>query len=1009
MEIKYRFDFFRRQNINYLDSAATTQAPDMVIRAVDQVLQYRGNPSRSAHVVALRNEELLSEARINISKFIGADAEEIAFSGNATGGINLAVDSIANIIKSGDEIIVSVAEHNSNMLPYLKLVKLGANIRLAGIKDGLIDAEEIIRLLNKKTKIVALGHCSNVLGNINDVEKIGALIKKYNQEILYIIDGTQAVAHLPVDIKKINCDFYAFSSHKMYGPDGVGVLYVNKNIQHLLVPTQAGGGTVKNVAVTFGKDKDIISPEYHQTLVTLEGGTPNTSNIIGLSKAVNFIRSTGFEEIRKHELELVEYLLDGLKQFEEITVYGPANIKQKIGLVSFGVTGFNVKDLGDYLGKQKICVRYGSHCAFPLAEKLGQETLRVSFGVYSELEDVDHLLGEMKLFFDSRKGLIVNPDMEILRNKIYYRSTAIVQSAEAIINKVKSAIYHNHETEVVVLGGHFLAIPDMEENKFWPSIKPMLPPRLHGLLEEFGMTSFPLFSWELACQTVASLKADGVNAKLLIVANDTTGINELRLSPNNKTNRTAESYRNELLADFASNEGIPNEYLDIAKKYKLGKKDLIKSGKDLFMRETILRENFKRFIRNNKKYFLGMIDYTGIDENIDLAINILDNQQIKTCSFQTFNSKTGGRFCIAEVAELMAELFGKAPAVSFDYVMEKVAKPKVEAKHKIYVMYSPAMCDNAITRGGELYTKLFLQEQGEGSFKFFNVPLGPNAEKNLAIGAELKYISDKDSLEVLEVETAPRSADLWKITEYQLLYDVNAYVEEMEKLFEKIKIDKSSKILDTMVGPGFFTTEMLQKGYNIDTADFNQDSVLPFVENVKELGLKQVVTVGSWLDLPQHYKNKSFDLLFNRGNSIIYAAGGWNEIKPINREESIAKTLETLKTFCGLLKPGGYLYIDKYRDSEIPDQKVAARLIIKDIKEEKDVVFTVDRKANENARHRQLLLRDRDGKEDVLLTGYVYDLTEAELEDLLHQAGFFKVEKLNFKQERHFVVWLAQK
>ena len=431
MEIRSRFPFFRKNNYTYLDSAATTQVPDVVIQGISQVLEYRGNPNRSAHVTAVRNEELLNEARNNIAKFLSAQAQEIVFSSNATGAINLAVDSIAHLIKKGDEIIISVAEHNSNILPYLKLVKNGAKIKFVGIKDGIIDTDEVKSLLNGNTKIVAIAHCSNVLGNINNVEEIGDIIKDFNENIFYFIDGTQAVAHVPVDVKKNKADFYVFSSHKMYGPDGVGVLYINNFIHHLLAPIQAGGGTVKNIAVTYGRDKDIVSPEYHQSLQKLEGGTPNTSNILGLSKAVNYIRSIGIEEIRNHELKLLVHLLDGLKKFEEITVFGPTDLNNKIGLVSFGLNGYSVKELGEFFAKKKICVRYGAHCAFPLAEKLGQESLRVSFGIYNEIEDVDHILEEMKFFFDSKKGLVINQNLELLKNNVFYKNTVIVHSFES--------------------------------------------------------------------------------------------------------------------------------------------------------------------------------------------------------------------------------------------------------------------------------------------------------------------------------------------------------------------------------------------------------------------------------------------------------------------------------------------------------------------------------------------------------------------------------------------------
>ena len=1008
MDIKSRFAFFRRHNLTYLDNAATTQAPDLVVRAVEHVLEYRGNPNRSAHIVAVRNEELLDEARSNVAKFIGAEANEIVFTNNTTDSINLAVDTIADNIREGDEIIIAVSEHHSNMLPYLKLVKKGAKIRMVGLKDGIVNVEEVEKTLNEHTRIVAIGHCSNVLGNINEVEQIGEIIKKHNSEIMYIVDGAQAIAHVPVNVKKIKADFYAFSSHKMYGPDGVGVLYISKDLHHKIIPTRTGGGTVKNVAITPEKEKDIISPEYHQSLVILEGGTPNTSNIVGLSRAIGFMRSVGFDELRKHELELTKLMIEGLKKFEEVVIFGPTDMEKKIGLVSFGLKEHNAKELGDYLGRQKICIRYGSHCAFPLAENIGQESMRVSFGVYNDEEDVDHILGEIKMFFDRKKGLIKNPNLELLRNKIYYKNTAIVNSAQSIIDKVKSAIYNPRETEVLVMGGHFLAIPDMQENRFWPSIKPMMPERLHGLLEEFGMTSFPLFTWELACKAVSSLKVDGINAKLVIIANDTTGINELRLSNANKTSRTAELYRDEVLAQFSGDEGMPNEYLEIAKKYKLAKKDILKNGKDYFFRETILRANFKKFISNNKDFFTGIIDYVASEEEIDMSINVLDNQQIKICNFDTFHSKTGGKFCTVELCEFFAELFGKSLGVSFPYLAEKVNNPKIEAKHKMIMTFTPSMCDDAVTKAGELYTKLFLQEKGIGSFKFFNIPLGPNAQRNLAIGAELKYVSDKDALEELDVPTTPSFAELWKLTEYKLLYDSKAYTEEIEKLFEKIGINRQSAILDTCVGPGFFSTELLQKGYNLKTSDISEEMVKPFYESLKDLGIDHKVVKSTWLDLGNHFPAASFDMLFNRGNTVIYANGGWNIKTAVDKEKTLQSLLDTFKVYYNLLKPGGYLYVDKFRDSEIPDKKVAARLNIEDSKEQKDLLFYVERKPEDNVRFAQLLLRDKTGNEKGL-PNMAYDLSEGEMEDLLKKTGFAKVERIKLKEENHFVVWLTQK
>jgi cysteine desulfurase/selenocysteine lyase len=1007
MEIKSKFEFFRRNNLIYLDSSATTQVPDVVVRGLEQALEYRGNPSRSSHTVAKKSEELLIESRENIARFIGATSSEVAFTNNATDSINLAVDAVADHIRSGDEIIIGVSEHHSNLLPYLKLVKRGAKIRMVGLKDGLISPEDVRAVLSHKTKIVALAHCSNVLGNINDVQAIGEIVKENNKNTFYIIDGTQAVAHIPVNVKSIRADFYAFSSHKMYGPDGVGVLYVSEHAHHFLSPVRAGGGTVKNVAVTFQKDGDIISPDYFQSLAILEGGTPNTSNIVGLSKAVNFIRSIGFDQIRSHDITLLAKLRDELKTIGGIELYGPEESKDKIGLLSFSLKEFNTKELGDYLGRQKICIRYGSHCAFPLAEVLGQESLRVSFGVYNTEEDIDQLVGEIKFFLDKKKGLIKNPNLEPLRSKIYYRNTHIVNSPASIIEKVEQALYSPQDTEVVVMGGHFLGIPDMEENKFWPSIQGLLPERLHGLMDEFGMASFPLFTWELACKIVSQLKEKGYSARLSIIANDTTGINELRLSKVNNEGKTAENYKNELLDGFAEDD-IPEKYLAILKKYKLGKKDVIKNASNYYFKETTLRSNFKKFVSNNKRYFSNIIDYTAEgDDNIDLSINILDNQQIKTCNFETFHSKTGGKFCIVEFCQFIAEMFGKAEDVQFSYLSEKVNKPKTSAKHKVMIALTPAMCDGAVTRSAELYTKLFLQERGEGSFKFFNVPLGPNAERNLAIGTEMTYISDKDNLEILSVESEPAFPDLWKLNEYELLYDPQEYFADMETLFEKIGVTKDSNILDTCVGPGFFSTELLKGGYNLSTADKNPNMIVPFQNTLKEMGIEHSTTISSWLDLGKHFKEESFDFLMNRGNSFIYAAGGWNQMATITKDDSLDLMKKTLKTYYDLLKPGGYLYIDKFRDSEIPDKKVAARLEIENTKDQKDIVFYVERKPEQSVRFAQMLLRDKNGIEKGL-PNIAYDLSADEMESLLKEVGF-KIQKPIIKSERHFTVWLAQK
>lgn len=1012
IDLKSRFDFFRKNNVIYLDSAATTQVPDTVAKTVLQSLQYRGNPHRGAHVPAEQNRKKLDDARENIAKFIGASAEEIVFTGNTTDSINLAVDAIAHNIKPEDEIVIPISEHHSNILPFEKLLKRGAKLVVVDLKNNRLNSEDIIRSITNKTKIVAMNHVSNVLGGINPVEEIGKYLKHNHPEIIFIVDGAQSVAHLPVDVLNIGCDIFSFSSHKMYGPCGVGVLYISKRIFHLIEPVRSGGGTVKNVSYSKnGKYVDLVC-DFEKGLIILEGGTPNTSNILGLSEAVNFIRKIGFEYIKNHEMELTSYLVNNLNKMPGMIIFGPETIKDKTGVISFAIKDISTKELGEYLDKRKICIRHGSHCAFPLIDYLGTETIRVSFGVYNDQNDVDTFLQELNLFLDKRKGLIKNPNLERLKNIHYHKNISMANSKPAIIQRILSSILEKQNTEIFIMAGHLIGIPDVKTNSFYPGIKPRIPEHLHKLLDEFGMTSFPLFTWEFGCEMVQKLKAEGCKVKLIPVVNDTTGINELRTAPiNQKDKKTAEKYRNELLERFEEPE-LPKLYVDLLKQYGLSLDDVLSDGSNKFMTEHILRERFKVFIEKNKEYFEQVIQYSGSNEGAkdwDLSINILDNQQIKTCRFDTFNSKTGGRFCIVEVCQLIAELFGKSPNFDFKYISDRVSKPKSEAKNKVFIMLSPAMCDDAITRGAELYIKLMLQEKGEGSFKFLNIPFGPDSERYLAIGTTIKYLSDKGTIPEIDTETDPNFPELWKLCEYNLLYNSEEYTNEMEDLFRNLGLTKRSEYLDTCVGPGFFSTELLEKGYNLKTADKDKEMIKPFLESIREKGIKHDVVLSDWLGLPKHFKKESFDMLFNRGNTFIYAAGGWNNEKvELDKKKAFKIFKKTLDIYYSLLKKGGYLYIDKFRDSEIPIEKVIAKLNIKSTKEVKEVVLSLARKPDEGIRHAKMLLRDKNNNE----TGTRYialDLTENELEDLLKEAGFSEINKLNLNTEKQFVAYLAKK
>ena len=1007
--LKSKFEFFRRGRFTYLDNAATTQVPDVVIRAAKNSLEFRGNPHRGAHEIAERNEEKINSARRNIGRFVNCSPDEIVFTGNTTDSINLAVKSFEHLLKKDDEVIISIAEHNSNILPYNSLKKKGVKFHFVELRDGIVNSEQLKSFLNSKTKVVALQHCSNVLGNINPVEKIGNLIKKFNSNIIYVIDGAQSIAHIPVDFKKIKCDYFAFSGHKMYGPDGIGVLVISKKIWTDINMIKMGGGTVADVNLIKGKKFDTIAYEKINSLVGMEGGTPNVSNIIGLSEAVDFIRLIGFDKIIEHEKRLSDYLIKELGSIEGIKIYGPKNNKKRIGVVSFSIEDIDVKELGDFLGKRKIAIRNGSHCAFLLINDLKQENLRISFGIYNDLDDLQRVIQEINFFIDKKKGLISNPNLEKVKNMLYYKNILPVNSQSQIMTKILDSIDDPENTDIVIMGGHFLAVPDIKDNQFYPSIKPLMPERLYGLLDEFGMTSFPLYTWDFACKIKNILSRNNINnVKLATIANDTTGINELKSSAANKEDKSAEKYRNELLKEYQQPK-IPEVYLNILDKYGLSFDSVLQFKGEHFVRESILRSRFQKFIRENKKYFEDMIDYKPAkDGSWDLDIKVLDNEQIKTCRFDTFQSKTGGKFCIVELCQFIAELFGTAKDIKFNYLSENVRTPHMKRRDKILIMLTPAMCGDAVTRGAELYSKLMLQEKNRGSFKFFNIPLGPDSEKYLATGSEINYISDKGNLKEIIVDEEPNVSELWKLIEYELLYDSKAYVEEMEAVFKKIGLSKKSKYLDTCVGPGFFCTELLEKGYNLKTSDKSQEMIKPFLKTLKKEGIEHKVVISSWLNLHKHFKKNSFDMLFNRGNTLIYANGGWNEKKKIEKRESLNAIKKTLKIYYNLLKKGGYLYVDKYKDSEIPGKKIAAKLKIKKTKEDKDIIFYVERKPEKNLRYAQGILKDKSGHEKGL-PNMAYDLTENEMETLLKEVGFTVIEKMKMKNEKHFVVWLAKK
>lgn len=370
----------------YLDNAATTQKPQSVI---DALLYYythlNANVHRANHYLAHQATVAMEETRKSVQTFIHAKfPEEIIFTTGTTASINLVASSYGNqFIGPEDEIVVSTMEHHSNVVPWQICCKAkGAQLKFVPINEhGELELTHLKKILTYKTKLVAITYVSNNLGTINPVQQIIAAAHQVGAKVL--IDAAQAAAHLPIDVQALDCDFLAFSGHKLYGPTGVGVLYGKKDILEAMPPYQSGGEMVKTVNF-----KESI---YHSLPYKFEAGTPNIANIIAFKEAINFIKQIDYSAIMVHENELLQAAEKGLSALQNVHIVGQAS--QKIGIVSFTIHGLHHVDAGLLLDAQGIAVRTGSGCAQPLMEQLGiTGVVRVSFGIYNTLEEVERLI-----------------------------------------------------------------------------------------------------------------------------------------------------------------------------------------------------------------------------------------------------------------------------------------------------------------------------------------------------------------------------------------------------------------------------------------------------------------------------------------------------------------------------------------------------------------------------------------------------------------------------------------
>ncbi|MGS2721563.1 SufS family cysteine desulfurase [Paraglaciecola aestuariivivens] len=370
-----------KQSWVYLDSAATSQKLQSVIDITQAYYQEQAvNVHRSSHQLASAVTAEFEQARHKVQKFIGAkQAEEIVWTKGATEAINLVANGLGqSYFTAGDEILISALEHHANIVPWQQVAKkLNLQLKVIPVDaKGVIQLEQALKLINANTALVAIGHVSNALGNINPIAPI---IKKAQQfNALTLIDGTQAVNHLQVDVQKIDCDFYVFSGHKMFGPTGIGVLYGKYHLLEQLPPYQTGGEMI--VKVSFSESS------FQPPPLKFEAGTPNIAGVLGMKAAIDFIQQHR-QAMQKIEHSLYQALLSGLNDIPEITLWG--DTQHSISLQSFTVNNISHYDLAVLLDKHNIAIRVGHHCAMPLMETLGIDgTLRVSIGPYNTLEEI---------------------------------------------------------------------------------------------------------------------------------------------------------------------------------------------------------------------------------------------------------------------------------------------------------------------------------------------------------------------------------------------------------------------------------------------------------------------------------------------------------------------------------------------------------------------------------------------------------------------------------------------
>ncbi|GIO68062.1 cysteine desulfurase [Paenibacillus sp. FSL M7-1455] len=383
-----------KQEINghplvYLDSAATSQKPLAVIEALRHYYEYdNANVHRGVHTLGSRATDAYEGAREKVAKFIHAKStKEIVFTRGTTTALNMVASSYArSILSEGDEIVLTPMEHHSNLIPWQQVAKAtGAVLKYVKLQeDGTVTLSEVEKVVSDKTKIVTMAYVSNVMGVINPVKEIAALAHRHGA--VMVVDGAQSTPHMKVDVQDLDCDFYAFSGHKMCGPTGIGVLYGKQALLEKMEPVEFGGEMIDDVG--------LYDSSWKELPWKFEGGTPIIAGAVGLGAAIDFLESIGLDAIAAHEHELAEYAVGRLSEIEGLKLYGPR--ARKVGLVTFNLGDVHPHDVATVLDASGIAIRAGHHCCQPLMRWLeASSTARASFYLYNTKEDVDRLISAL--------------------------------------------------------------------------------------------------------------------------------------------------------------------------------------------------------------------------------------------------------------------------------------------------------------------------------------------------------------------------------------------------------------------------------------------------------------------------------------------------------------------------------------------------------------------------------------------------------------------------------------